>query len=355
MADAFLLARVLLRFDQAPDKNLRQELSSAAMAPDGSLWLGSDERTSFERLIPVEPFVYSAHETYAVGDFLELFTKDEEIDIEGMDFSEGYLWLMGSHSTKRKKPRGDNQKEDLEKLSTIETELNRYMMGRIPLVDGVPVKKHKKGSDRRAAYLEKTNEGNILVELLKGDEHLAPFLNLPAKDNGVDMEGLAVRGDRLFIGFRGPVLRGWALILEARVEESEPGRLRFAGIDESGVRYYKHFLDLNGLGIRELCFRGDDLLILAGPTMKLESRRSLFCLRKALNLKGNTITSQDGKDLSFLFDLPSVPNADHPEGMVLCSCFGRENQLMIIYDKPGDWRLPDKTSVYADVFQLESD
>ncbi|MNG03413.1 hypothetical protein D3C84_864920 [compost metagenome] len=37
-------------------------------------------------------------------------------------------------------------------------------------------------------------------------------------------------------------------------------------------RYRKHFFALNGLGFRDLCTSGDDLLILAGPTMDLDGR-----------------------------------------------------------------------------------
>ncbi len=36
---------------------------------------------------------------------------------------------------------------------------------------------------------------------------------VPGKDNGLDIEGLAVSEDRIFIGLRGPVLRGWTVIL----------------------------------------------------------------------------------------------------------------------------------------------
>jgi hypothetical protein len=43
---------------------------------------------------------------------------------------------------------------------------------------------------------------------------LHDFLPLPGKDNGFDVEGLAVFGARLFVGLWGPVLCGWAVILE---------------------------------------------------------------------------------------------------------------------------------------------
>ncbi|WP_445187429.1 DUF3616 domain-containing protein [Pseudonocardia sp. Cha107L01] len=97
-----------------------------------------------------------------------------------------------------------------------------------------------------------------LANLLAEDEHLAPFLAIPAKDNGFDVEGLAVHGETLYVGLRGPVLRGFAVVLELLPEEAAPGRLRLVPIE--GERCYrKHFLDLGGLGVRDLCPHGPDL------------------------------------------------------------------------------------------------
>ena len=63
-----------------------------------------------------------------------------EADIEGLDYADGYLWFTGSHASKRKKPKGKDRKKDLERLAVVETEPNRYLLGRVPLVEGVPVK-----------------------------------------------------------------------------------------------------------------------------------------------------------------------------------------------------------------------
>jgi hypothetical protein len=99
-----------------------------------------------------------------------------------------------------------------------------------------------------AACLQKTKDENILIEALKDDCHLGPFLSfpLPSKENGFDIEGLAVHQDKIFLGFRGPVLRGWAIIVEIEVEEKEPGVLTLKQIGEQGKLYKKHFVNLNG-------------------------------------------------------------------------------------------------------------
>ena len=65
-----------------------------------------------------------------------------------------------------------------------------------------------------------------LLEALAHDPHLAPFLSLPAKDNGFDLEGLAVLGKRVFLGLRGGCLLP-AKQCQRRPEEGSPkARLR---------------------------------------------------------------------------------------------------------------------------------
>jgi hypothetical protein len=80
----------------------------------------------------------------------------------------------------------------------------------------------------------------------------------------------------MFLGLRGPVLRGWALLLELQVKETRRGRLKLRKAGPDGARYVKHFLDLAGLGMRELAFDGDALLILAAPTMDLDGPVVLY-------------------------------------------------------------------------------
>jgi hypothetical protein len=91
---------------------------------------------------------------------------------------------------------------------------------------------------RQAARLQQAGAGNLLTETLAGDNHLGPFLSfpLPSKENGFDIEELAVRGDRVFLGLRGPVLNGWAIIVEIGVEESDAGVLTLTPIGPSDGR-----------------------------------------------------------------------------------------------------------------------
>ncbi|MEO1070504.1 MAG: DUF3616 domain-containing protein, partial [Cyanobacteria bacterium J06638_6] len=102
MPNGFLLSRALLRF-QSDNEDLLAELSAITRCPNGHLWLGSDEFLTLERLTPMGEGVYGSHKTFHLKDFVELFDHESEVDIEGLDYNDGYLWVVGSHSLKRNK------------------------------------------------------------------------------------------------------------------------------------------------------------------------------------------------------------------------------------------------------------
>ncbi len=351
----FLLSRILLNFE-ARASDVVSDISAAAFSPDGSLWVGSDEMIGVERLESVANNSYGKHKRFLLQDYIDLFNTDE-IDIEGMDYADGYLWLTGSHSTKRKKVKDKSDAKNLERLATITTDLNRFILARIPVVDGVLVKSCSpvEGEKKTAAYLQTTEERNILFELLQEDRHLQPFITaaIPSKDNGLDIEGLAVEGNKLFLGLRGPVLRGWAIILELELESTEPGILTLKQLTDEGAKYKKHFFDLNGLGIRELCIRGKDMIILAGPTMDLEGEMTVFRWKKALKNLDELFHSQENGDLIPLFDIPFTIGSDHAEGLALYSYLDKNDSLMVFYDSPDEQRLRQEKQIFVDVFRLE--
>jgi hypothetical protein len=356
MPESFLLGRLLLQFNsEAAD--IITDLSAVALTPDGNLWVGSDETTSLERLSPVGPHIFGKHQRFAIADFIDLPGKSE-IDIEGMDFSSDYLWLVGSHSTKRKKAKGKDADKDIERLAEIETDVNRYLLARIPMKDGILCNSisHPENpkTKLKAGCLQRTKTGNLLTEALKDDSHLGLYLSVPvpSKENGFDIEGLAVRGNRIFIGLRGPVLRGWAIILEIEVEEAERGVLRLKKIGKGGKLYNKHFVDLNGLGVRELCWNGEDLIVLAGPTMTLSGAMRVFRLKGILGRSGDSLTGQDGGDLEVLFDLPFKVGTDNAEGLSLFPYLDGQNSLLVVYDSPDAGRMVEKNAILADVFRL---
>jgi hypothetical protein len=351
----FLLTRVLLDFE-AEREEIISDISAAAFSPDGSLWVGSDEMIGVEKLSPVGCHSYGKHQRFLLQNYINLFNTEDEMDIEGMDFSDNYLWLTGSHSTKRKKPKKDDLETNLERMATITTDLNRFVLARIPIINGDLIKSYTphEGNSLNAACLQTTEERNILFDLLAEDRHLKPFITngIPSKDNGLDIEGLAVKDGRLFLGLRGPVLRGWAIVIEIEPIETESGILGLKEITDDGAKYKKYFLDLNGLGVRELCWQNDDLIILAGPTMALEGEMQVFRWHDAGQSEGTVIQEQAEDELVALFDLPFTIGSDHAEGLALYSCWESEDGLMVFYDSPDERRLKGDKQIFVDVFRI---
>ncbi len=356
MSDGFLLSRVLLRFDEET-RIMIHDLSAAALTPEGNLWFGSDEGTSIVRLSPQETNIYGNPKSFDLWDYVQLFNHETEIDIEGMSYDDPFLWVSGSHSTRRKKPKHKNSSKQLQKLTQVQQERNRYILARLPIHEGEVIKSLTADDQKelRAAVLRKTEDSNILIDALRDDEHLGPYLSfpLPSKENGFDIEGIAAYGNKIMLGFRGPVLRGWATIVEIEVEETEPGILDLKPVGKKGKSCKKRFLHLDGLGIRELCRQGEDLLILAGPTMDLDGTMRIYRLKNAFDLEEDSLHSLEiGKRLETLYEIPYRLGADRAEGLTLYPCLNFKEALMVVYDAPAKERMPDKNSVYGDVFQL---
>ncbi|MDX6748851.1 DUF3616 domain-containing protein [Geminicoccaceae bacterium 1502E] len=347
--------------DQARDDEPVATDLSAAAAAGRDLWVANDELAHVERLSRNEKG-FGAHTPFALADFLELPGGPMgEMDIEGLDVDGGYLWIAGSYSSTRRKPKtGENDAaEVLERLCDVRDDPNRYVLARVPIEqapDGstrlVREVSLEHGHRRSAAILPVKDGRNKLLRELAKDEHLGPFIGLPAKENGFDVEGLAVRGERVFLGLRGPVLRGWAIILELSVKESGPGCLKLRKHGPGGMRYRKHFLDLDGLGIRELCWHGQDLLILAGPTMDLDGPNRLLRWKAPLETDEPQVLTRDR--LTHVAELPTVRGADHPEGLaILPGGDGEADRLLVIHDSPAPERLGDgKRCIAADLLSL---
>jgi len=369
----------LLEFDPGSNlskkKKLRDGLSSVLQIGN-TLWVTNDETVSLERLTHQGRNAdgvdkYGDHVQFALNDYLRLPVppptdpkKIEEADLEGLDYRDGYLWMVGSHSLKRKKPEEENSaEENFQRLEKVSSDGNRFLLARIPLVEEngtFTLKKSVVLSDRKlvAAQLHGDEQQNDLIKAMRQDKHLKSFLAIPGKDNGIDFEGLAVVGNRLFIGLRGPVLRGWATILEVEPEEGdkETATLRLKKIGSGGLPYRKHFLQLGGLGIRDLCTEGSDLLILAGPTMDLDGPVTVFRWPNGAQPNGESMVFEN--DLAVILVLPygqgKNKGTDHAEGMTLLAPEGSTGgpSVLVVYDAAGPNRIHGENVVETDIFML---
>ncbi|MEV5412004.1 DUF3616 domain-containing protein [Thermopolyspora sp. NPDC052614] len=372
MSEIQVERRVELCFDDDARASETHTNLSAVRQDGACLWVAGDETATIERLTAVHDAEgrvtgYADHRTVRLADLIDLPAgPDDEADIEGLARAGAWLWAIGSHSLKRRRIRPHHSAAKARRrLATVVREPNRFILARLPVVtgpDGLPEVRRRAvvdGEARTAAVLGAHKDA--LTDLLEDDPHLAPFLALPGKDNGVDIEGIAAHGDRLYIGLRGPVLRGWAVLIEIRprTHPHHDDRLELTPL-EDGALYRTHFLDLSGLGIRDLCPHGDDLLILAGPSMDLDGPVRVLRWPGAAVVDQPEIVSADR--LEVLLEPPYGDGDDHAEGIALLrepvgpgeseESGDSGDRLLIVYDSPAASRLAESGSVYADVVSL---
>jgi hypothetical protein len=349
---------VRLRFEHA-SRALQTHTNLSAIRTDGRvLWVAGDETATVERLVaddPGDPAEYAEQRTFRLADLVDLpgADADAEADIEGLARHGDFLWAVGSHSLRRKqiKDRHAGAKA-LKRLTRVEGQDNRQILVRLPIaeVDGLPAPVRERVVDGEPQCAAVLPAADNVRALLRDDPHLAPFLAIPGKDNGLDIEGIAVSGERVYLGLRGPVLRGWAFVLELRpyVDAREPGTLRLRPFDD-GLRYRKHVLDLDGLGIRDLCPLGDDLLVLAGPTMNLDGPVRVYRWHGACQVRMPEVVR--GAALTREVELTYGEGDDHAEGLAVLGP-PEDGRLLVVYDSPAVVRHTEEDVVIADVIRL---
>jgi Protein of unknown function (DUF3616) len=149
--------------------------------------------------------------------------------------------------------------------------------------------------------------------------HVAPFMDLPSKENGLDIEGVVILGRKIYLGMRGPVVDNIALVAAM---DLKPGSV----IDPA--RLFLHFVDLGGLGVRDLTRWRDGILVLAGPVNGADGP---FKLLRWKPRRTAMIQTPDR-----VLDLPLGP--DHPEGICGLEREGADG-LIILYDTKSNKRI----------------
>lgn len=137
------------------------------------------------------------------------------------------------------------------------------------------------------------------------------------------------------------------IALEARDEQ-----LRRAPLDGSGNLIRKYFLQVEGLGIRNLHFSGDDLYILAEPTMVLDGDIRAF---KWPNTK--SLLAANHEPVRFEVALTEMISLPHGHGTnraeALCQLppevASHTPSWLVLYDAPGLDRKDGEYTVFGDV------
>lgn len=345
------VAQVVLELTECGDDADAIANLSAGTRIGDTLFVAADEALSVDRLVRDADGRWTAHKRICLADLLPLADSEAEVDIEGLAEEDGWLWVLGSHARTRPKPtRYEDDTIDLDELAALKKTQARCLIARLPLaadpdVPGglLPV---ERDGDRRAGMVKQDKRGNALAEAMADDPLIGPFTRIPAKEGGIDMEGIAVAGNRIALGLRGPVICGHALLLEMEVETKDKGRIKL------DLPPYKRLLELEGLGIRDLKCHGDDLIILAGPTTPVSGPVVLYRWRNWVNEPAEHRGRVRLHRPERLFDVPHGRGFDHPEGLALWDHDGA-GCILVLYDAPDPARIDGGGArIAADVFKL---
>jgi hypothetical protein len=166
-----------------------------------------------------------------------------ELDGEGVAYADGFFYVIGSHGH----PRDSNHRLDPDKDAV---RIAAQIAARSQIVrfrsDGV----------RATGPVERTAK---LRAIIAKQPDLRRFRDQRLENNGVTIEGIAVRRGRIAVGFRGPSLKdGRAAVLSLAID----GVFGKAAPD---AHFYRLPLG-KGAGVRDLAAVGAGVLVLAGPT-----------------------------------------------------------------------------------------
>jgi hypothetical protein len=241
-------------------------------------------------------------ERWSLQQTITLAKKDQEVDIEAITFGAGHLYVAGSHSLRRRRIRPElSVRKNRERLLDIGEQNSRNRLYRLPFD---PVN----GALGKAEYID-------LSKRLRKDPLLRPFTKLPSKENGVEIEGIAVHDGVLYLGFRGPVLRdNYVPVMTLSFDRPKDYELRFVRLD--------------GQGIRDLVALDQGFLILSGPVNDAPGPFCLWWWDGADQVPGKDRTVQATRWLGEV----STPGGASAEGLALLAEDAGGAEVILVYD-----------------------
>ena len=292
-------------YDGEDNKKNENENISAIEVMGKLLIIGADEGNK----VKVLKLNGSSYQT--VGSGIQLDSLKKEIDIEGIACEDNTVYVVGSHSCKRKKidPEKSYEENQTKMFSpdAVKSEPDRDCLCRFQL-----------DAAGNVSGLEETN----LRSIIDTNPVLKVFSRIPSKENGVDIEGIAVRDKQLYIGFRAPVLReNWVPILKCKF--SNP----VVGADLV-------FINLGGRGVRDITRVSEGFLILAGSVSDSPVSYQVYFWDGEDCLPGTRTLGKVGQ-IKLLGEIPEPENGK-AEGMALLKEGKSSNEVsyevIIVFD-----------------------
>jgi hypothetical protein len=250
------------------------------------------------------------------GDFITLSHDSAdgvplELDAEGVAYADGFFYVIGSHG------RGRYEKDPakaakIEARAAATRKVFRIALSAEDVDLATGTLKHNPAIVESAA----------LATLLRTDPVLGRFFDQPLTNNGMTIEGVAVRGDTLYAAFRGPVIEdGIAVIASVPLTAifgGQPGKLEIHRLALGKDKLHQ------GRGIRDLAVEGDGFLLIAGPEADPPKKRP--------TTPGDyTVYAWDGTVAKPLLDLPSTGSA-RLEALLPLERNGDSLRVLLMFD-----------------------
>jgi hypothetical protein len=190
------------------------------------------------------------NDSMIAGDFIRLIDnvhdgKLIELDAEGVAYADDSFYVIGSHGRPRHKDdpearvKADAKAEASRQVFRVRFDLNA--------VD----------DEGRLSGAVEIKRSTKLAEFIKQEPRLKSSFDRALENNGLAIEGVAVRDGKMYSGMRGPLLDGnHAAILSVPLAALFDGQKGDAHLDP---------VDLEGRGIRDLVAFETGFLVLAGP------------------------------------------------------------------------------------------
>ncbi len=242
--------------------------------------------------------------------------KPVKLDGEGVAFADNYFYVIGSHGRPRRdKDIPDKAKQDARIAAGLTASSKLIRLKFDPATGEI--------SNLPAV-------STALASLIAAQAEFAPFKGKTLEEGGVTIEGLEVRGQRLYAGFRGPVLDTGAVIMSVALGHFFDGKAADAKL---------HSLPLGaGRGVRDLAVFDNGILVLAGPMQDVPGTYSVYWWDGA---------SDKAK---LLKDLPDYMNEEgtkqwKPEALLPLDRNAKGVRVMLLLDsakegKPSEVRIP---------------
>jgi hypothetical protein len=227
--------------------------------------------------------------------------KSLELDGEGIAFHDGAFYVIGSHGYPRDKDHKLDPQAD-QSLIAARIKAASQVVKIIAQADGTLVVQKPTMS---------------LTKAIAAQVELAPFFGKRLDENGLTIEGIAIKGDRLFAGFREPVLEeGRTPILSVSLD----------GLAKDGDQAAKLFkIPLgSGMGVRDIAIEGDHFLILAGPVADVPGKYSIY--------SWDGVTDDGITPIVSLTDVEGAGDQRKAEALLPIIIDKMERRLLIMFD-----------------------